>query len=49
MKSNIKAVIIDWVKTIVLAVILSFVFRTYVAEATWIPSESMLPTLKVGN
>jgi signal peptidase I len=41
--------IIDWALTLVFAVVLSLVIRTYVAEARWIPSESMLPTLKIGD
>lgn len=49
MKSTTKVMLLDWVKTIILAIVLSFVFRTYVAEARWIPSESMMPTLKVGD
>ncbi|MDF9408165.1 MAG: Signal peptidase I S [Pelotomaculum sp. PtaB.Bin013] len=49
MESKIKEVLFDWIKTIVIAVILSLAVRTYVAEAKWIPSESMLPTLKVGD
>lgn len=39
----------DNVVTIVLALILAFGIRTFVAEARWIPSESMLPTLEVGD
>lgn len=41
--------IMDWLLTIVLAVLLSLAIRTYVAEARWIPSESMLPTLRIGD
>lgn len=41
--------ILDWVLTLVLAVLLSLAIRTYVAEARWIPSTSMLPTLKIGD
>ncbi|AQS58639.1 signal peptidase I [Desulforamulus ferrireducens] len=39
----------EWVATVVIALVLSLVVRTYIAEARWIPSESMLPTLKVGD
>jgi len=42
-------IILDYAQTIVLAVVLALVVQTYVAEARWIPSESMLPTLKVGD
>ncbi len=41
--------ILDWTLTLALAVIISLSIRTYVAESRWIPSESMLPTLKVGD
>ena len=37
------------VKTIVLSVVLAVGIRTFVAEARWIPSESMMPTLKVND
>ncbi|MDD4238021.1 MAG: signal peptidase I [Desulfotomaculaceae bacterium] len=41
--------ILDWIYTLVFAVLLALGIRTYVAEARWIPSESMLPTLKIGD
>lgn len=44
-----KKNIIDWVVTLVFAVLLALGIRTFVAEARWIPSESMLPTLKIGD
>lgn len=47
--SDLKKILREWVITIVIAVVLSLVVRTYIAEARWIPSESMLPTLKVGD
>ncbi len=36
-------------KTIALSLILAIGIRTFVAEARWIPSESMVPTLKVND
>jgi signal peptidase I len=36
-------------KTIVLSIMLAMGIRTFVAEARWIPSESMVPTLKVND
>ncbi len=48
MALNLKK-ITDWLMTILLAVLLSLAIRTYVAEARWIPSESMLPTLRIGD
>ena len=41
--------ITEWIFTLLVAVLLSLAVRTYVAEARWIPSGSMLPTLKVGD
>lgn len=41
--------IFDWIITIALAVLLSLGVRTYIAEARWIPSPSMLPTLQIGD
>lgn len=35
--------------TVVLALLLAFGIRTFVAEARWIPSDSMLPTLEEGD
>ncbi|MCG9968477.1 signal peptidase I [Pelotomaculum terephthalicicum JT] len=49
MGSKIKEIFFDWIKIIVAAIVLSLFVRNYVAEAKWIPSESMLPTLKVGD
>lgn len=49
MGTKIKAAVLDWLLTIVIAVCLSLGIRTYVAEAMWIPSESMAPTLKIGD
>jgi len=42
---NFKSII----KTLVIAFILSLGIRTYVAEAKVIPTESMVPTIKVGE
>jgi len=41
--------VLDWILTLFLAVVLSLAIRTYIAEARWIPSTSMLPTLKIGD
>ncbi len=39
----------DNLVTIVLALVLALGIRTFVAEARWIPSESMIPTLEIGD
>ena len=49
MKSKLKALLREWVPTILIAVILSIGIRIYIAEAMWIPSGSMLPTLGIGD
>ena len=49
MTSVTRKNLLEWAGTIVVAIVLSLVIRSYVAEARWIPSESMLPTLKVGD
>lgn len=49
MKDNYKAVFFEYAKIIVFALVISLLVRSYVAEARFIPSESMLPTLKIGD
>lgn len=49
MKSKTIRIIFEYLQTVVIAVVLALVVHTYIAEARWIPSESMLPTLKVGD
>ncbi|MEB3285817.1 MAG: signal peptidase I [Candidatus Sericytochromatia bacterium] len=39
----------EYIETLVIAFILAIVVRTTIAEARYIPSESMLPTLEVGD
>jgi signal peptidase I len=41
--------LLEWVFVIVLALGFTLLFRIYVAEGRWIPSESMVPTLQVGD
>lgn len=49
MKPKTTKVIVDWILTIVITFVLSLGIRTYIAEAAWIPSGSMIPTLKIGD
>ncbi|MHB1125505.1 MAG: signal peptidase I [Bacillota bacterium] len=45
----LKRGIKDWVVSILIAVVISLTIRTYIAEARWIPSGSMEPTLEIGD
>ncbi len=40
---------LEWIKTLGLVLVLSFGIRTFIAQAFHIPSESMEPTLEVGD
>ena len=42
-------VVVEIIKTLVTAAILAFGIRTFVAEARYIPSESMQPTLEIND
>lgn len=41
--------LVEWAKTIGVSLLLAFGIRTFVAEARYIPSESMMPTLQVND
>jgi len=49
MKPETKQKLWEWVRTLGLALAIALLFRAYVVEARWIPSESMVPTLEVGD
>ena len=44
-----QRIFLDLVQVIVIAFILSIVVRTYVVEARIVPTESMVPTIQVGD
>lgn len=46
---SLKRIVWEWAWTIALAVIITLVFRTFVAEARWVPTESMVPTIQIGD
>ncbi|MEL4894740.1 signal peptidase I [Crocosphaera sp. Alani8] len=48
-KNNIGQIIWENVQILVIAVILAFIIRTFIAEPRYIPSESMSPTLETGD
>lgn len=48
-KTNYKSGIKDIVQSLLVAFILALIVRAYLVQAFSIPSESMLPTLKVGD
>ena len=49
MKSHIKNEIREWAESIIIALILALVIRTFVVQAFKIPSGSMIPTFEVGD
>jgi signal peptidase I len=48
-KNIFKSELFEYAKIILVALVIALLVRTYVAEARLIPSESMLPTLKIGD
>jgi signal peptidase I len=48
-KTNPKSIVREVVETVGLSVLLAFGIRTFVAEARYIPSGSMLPTLEIND
>lgn len=48
-RTTSKGVLLETVETLALSLVLAFGIRTFVAEARYIPSGSMLPTLEVND
>lgn len=47
--ANPKGTAMGWALTIAVAVVLTIVVKTFILQAYSIPSESMVPTLNVGD
>ena len=39
----------ETIETVLWAVVLALILRTFVVQAFWIPSGSMIPTLEIGD
>ncbi|MDI6606075.1 MAG: signal peptidase I, partial [Candidatus Omnitrophota bacterium] len=48
-RSRKKSVVREWVESIIVALILAMIIRTFVVQAFKIPTGSMRPTLKEGD
>ena len=48
-ENNVENPWVEGLKTLALSAVLAFGVRTFVAEARYIPSTSMLPTLKIND
>ena len=48
-KNQVWEVLWENLKIVIIALILAFIIRTFIAEPRYIPSESMLPTLEEGD
>ena len=44
-----RRIVVEWVSIVVVAVLVSFLMRTYVVQTFYIPSGSMEPTLQLGD
>jgi signal peptidase I len=44
-----RRAIIEWVIIVLVALVVSFIIRTYVFETYFVPSGSMIPTLQIGD
>jgi signal peptidase I len=48
-KRSTKRAVLEWGILIVVAIVIAIVIKTFLFQAFYIPSESMVPTLKVGD
>jgi signal peptidase I len=49
LKTDYKAILYDWAKTIVIAIILALLIRTTIVGSYFVPTGSMEPTIGIGD
>lgn len=48
-KNNVKSQVREWAESIIIALVLAMIIRTFVIQAFKIPSGSMIPTFNIGD
>jgi len=44
-----RKIFLDYLGTIILSIVLALFVRTYIADARWVPTGSMIPTINIGD